>query len=85
MAKALSANATSARPPFSEQQIPLELFERMRAENLARWPTGAEVDLEDAVAYHQSLPLHKQLAWVRIGSPGWRFSHASARSRCSSS
>ena len=64
MGKALSAKTTQTRPPFSEQQIPLELFERMRAENLARWPTGAEVDLEDAVAYHQKLPRHKQLAWV---------------------
>jgi methylaspartate mutase epsilon subunit len=59
-----SAKATQTRPPFSERQIPLDLFERMRAENLARWPTGAEVDFEDAVAYHQSLPRHKQLAWV---------------------
>ncbi|MFQ5936595.1 MAG: methylaspartate mutase subunit E, partial [Acidiferrobacterales bacterium] len=50
--------------PFCERQIPEDVFQRMRAENLARWPTGTEVDLDDAVAYHQDLPKHKQLAWV---------------------
>lgn len=64
MAKALSSSKTSAHLPLSEQQIPPERFERMRRENLARWPTGAEVDLAEAIAFHQSLPKHKQLAWV---------------------
>ena len=36
----------------------------MRKENLARWPTGAEVDFEAAVERHKSLPPHKQLARV---------------------
>jgi methylaspartate mutase epsilon subunit len=36
----------------------------MRRVNLARWPTGAEVDIAAAVAFHKSLPKHKQLGWV---------------------
>ncbi len=50
--------------PFSSEQIPQELFTKLREENLARWPTGAEVDLDEAVYYHQSLPDHKRLPWV---------------------
>jgi methylaspartate mutase epsilon subunit len=50
--------------PLSAAQIPADDFARMRAENLARWPTGAEVDLDEAVAFHKSLPKHKQLGWV---------------------
>ncbi len=50
--------------PLSAEQIPGELFARLREENLARWPTGAEVDLDEAVEYHQSLPDHKRLPWV---------------------
>ncbi len=50
--------------PLSAEPIPDELFARLRAENLARWPTGAEVDLDEAVDYHLSLPNHKRLPWV---------------------
>jgi methylaspartate mutase epsilon subunit len=50
--------------PFSERRIPDEVFERMRRENLARWPTGAGVDFDAAVARHHALPKHKQLGWV---------------------
>lgn len=50
--------------PLSAEQIPGDLFARLRAENLARWPTGAEVDLTEAVEYHLSLPNHKRLPWV---------------------
>lgn len=55
---------STKRAPFSQRQIPLDEFERLRIENLARWPTGAEVDLDEAVAYHQALPEHKRLAPV---------------------
>ena len=34
----------------------------MRAANLARWPTGAAVDFDEAVAFHHAQPPHKQLA-----------------------
>ena len=53
-----------ARLPLAADQIPRDEFERMRRENLARWPTGAEVDFNEAVAYHQSMPAHKRLPTV---------------------
>jgi methylaspartate mutase epsilon subunit len=40
------------------------VFQAMRRENLARWPTGADVDFGAAVERHRALPRHKQLAWV---------------------
>ena len=49
---------------LSAAAIPADDFANMRTENLARWPTGAEVDLEEAVEFHKSLPEHKQLGWV---------------------
>jgi len=54
----------SATLPLSADPIPEDVFARMRRQNLARWPTGAEVDLDEAVAFHRALPQHKQLAWV---------------------
>ena len=53
-------NASS--PPLSEAAIPDDAFHRMRAANLARWPTGASVDFDEAVARHHALPPHKRLA-----------------------
>lgn len=50
--------------PFSAEAIPAEVFADLRRDNLARWPTGAEIDLDEAAAYHRSLPDHKNLAWV---------------------
>ncbi|MFQ5995216.1 MAG: methylaspartate mutase subunit E [Acidiferrobacterales bacterium] len=64
MTKPLSAKAKATSTPLTADQIPEDLFKRMRQQNLARWPTGAEVNLADAVSYHQSLPKHKQLGWV---------------------
>jgi methylaspartate mutase epsilon subunit len=49
-------------PPLSEAAIPADLFRRAREANLARWPTGAGVDLDAAVARHKALPPHKRLA-----------------------
>ncbi|HEY5700738.1 MAG TPA: methylaspartate mutase subunit E, partial [Gammaproteobacteria bacterium] len=49
---------------FASAQIPGALFDELRRENLARWPTGAEVDLEEAAAYHHALPEHKRLGPV---------------------
>ena len=54
-------NAPSApelKPPLSQQRIPEDVFAGMRRENLARWPTGRDVDLDEAVALHQALPQH---------------------------
>ncbi|MGQ0526357.1 MAG: methylaspartate mutase subunit E [Betaproteobacteria bacterium] len=50
--------------PLSAARIPDDVFAHMRRENLARWPSGAEVDFDAAVARHQALPRHKQLGWV---------------------
>ncbi len=50
--------------PLSSAQIPEDLFMAMRSENLARWPTGAQVDLAEAVSYHHDLPRHKRLGLV---------------------
>lgn len=50
--------------PLSAARIPDDVFSHMRRENLARWPSGAEVDFDAAVARHQALPRHKQLGWV---------------------
>ena len=51
-------------PELTGGPIAWDEFARMRRENLARWPTGAEVDIEEAVAYHKSMPAHKSLAAV---------------------
>ncbi|MGL5088576.1 MAG: methylaspartate mutase subunit E [Cetobacterium sp.] len=39
-----------------------EEFFKMREEVLKQWPTGEEVNLEEAVAYHKNLPDHKNFA-----------------------
>jgi methylaspartate mutase epsilon subunit len=59
-----AAPAEATRPPFSAACIPDDVFAAMRRENLARWPTGAEVDLDEAVDFHRSLPAHKNLSSV---------------------
>lgn len=58
----LAPDAT--RAPLSQARIPDAVFAQMRRDNLARWPTGTEVDFAQAVERHRSLPPHKQLAWV---------------------
>lgn len=59
-----AARAEGARLPLSAERIPDEAFERMRRENLARWPTGAEVDIDEAVEFHRALPAHRNLSAV---------------------
>ena len=51
-------------PPFGAARIPEDEFLSMRRQNLARWPTGAEVDVDEAAEYHRGLPPHKQLGAV---------------------
>ncbi len=53
-----------SQPPLSENRIGDDEFTRMREDNLARWPTGAEVDFDEAATYLKTLPDHKNLAWV---------------------
>ena len=31
-------------------------FEQLRKEVLTQWPTGKDVDLQEAVEYHKSMP-----------------------------
>ncbi len=38
------------------KRISDEEFSKLRQEVLAQWPTGKEVDLEEAVAYHKAMP-----------------------------
>ena len=56
--------AEPVAPDLSDRPIPWEAFDRLRRDNLARWPTGAAVDLDEAVAFHQSLPDRKRLSPV---------------------
>lgn len=51
-------------PPFEAAQIPEDEFLAMRRRNLSRWPTGSEVDLDEAAEFHRGLPPHKQLGAV---------------------
>lgn len=57
-------SALETRRPLSQERIPDDVFEAMRRENLARWPTGKEVVLEEAIELHKRLPRHKRLAYV---------------------
>jgi methylaspartate mutase epsilon subunit len=72
MAVALELKQKSA--PLSDAQIPRDEFPEMRRRNLARWPTGAEVDLDEAVAFHLAVPQHKRL--------GFAMRKAAAERRC---
>jgi methylaspartate mutase epsilon subunit len=70
----LAVKSRETRAPVSQREIAADDFAIMRKENLARWPTGALVDFDAAVARHKSLPRHKQLAHV--------FREAEASGRC---
>jgi len=59
-----AASLPERKLPLSARRIPDDAFAAMRRENLARWPTGRDVDLDEAAALHQALPKHKRLAWV---------------------
>lgn len=58
------ATPETTRMLLSEARIADDVFDDMRRANLARWPSGADVDFDQAVALHKSLPRHKQLGWV---------------------
>src|SRR5688500_6353391 len=59
-----TSTGTAPRMALAEARIPADAFAAMRRENLARWPTGKDVDFEAAVERQKSLPRHKQLAAV---------------------
>ncbi len=39
-----------------------DAFDAMRKEVLNQWPTGKEVNFEESVKYHETIPVHKQFA-----------------------
>ncbi len=41
---------------IQNKRIPEGEFQRLRQEVLAQWPTGKDVNLEEAVAYHKAMP-----------------------------
>jgi methylaspartate mutase epsilon subunit len=45
--------------PMRREKIDENEFLKMRSQVLSQWPTGGEVDLEDAVEYQRNLPEHK--------------------------
>ncbi len=47
-----------------QKRIDEDVFMKMRQEVLSQWPTGKEVDLEEAVAYQKSLPEGKNFTKV---------------------
>ncbi|HEX2116121.1 MAG TPA: methylaspartate mutase subunit E [Alphaproteobacteria bacterium] len=49
---------------LTQAQIPRDVFDRLRRENLARWPTGGDVDLAQAIERHKSMPRHRNLAYA---------------------
>jgi methylaspartate mutase epsilon subunit len=61
---ATSLPLDSSQPRLTQTKIPGDVFDRMRRENLARWHTGAEVDIAQAVERHKSMPRHKNLAYA---------------------
>ena len=44
---------------LQNKRIPDDEFYAIREEVLKQWPTGAEVDLDEAIEFHKSMPDHK--------------------------
>ena len=55
---------------IQNKRIPEAEFEALRSEVLTQWPTGKDVNLEEAVAYHKSMPesriFSKKLARAKV-------------------
>ena len=47
---------------IQNKRIPEGEFNRLRQEVLTQWPTGKDVDLEEAVAYHKAMPASRLFA-----------------------
>jgi methylaspartate mutase epsilon subunit len=70
-------------PKVKQKRLDEDWFLEWRKEILSSWPTGKEVDLDEAVAYHKSMPDSKNfgkltakvckegksLLWPRAGTP----------------
>ena len=41
---------------IQNKKIPEDVFRQMRQEVLTQWPTGKDVDLQEAVDYHKAMP-----------------------------
>ena len=50
--------------PYQDKLIDEEVFSKERQKVLSMWPTGKEVEFEEAIAYHKSLPDHKNFGKV---------------------
>ena len=44
--------------------MPEDEFLKKHEQVISVWPTGKEIDLEEAVAYNKSLPKHKNMNWM---------------------
>jgi len=47
---------------IQNKRIPDAEFEALRKEVLTQWPTGKEVDLDEAIAYHKAMPKEKSFS-----------------------
>jgi len=47
---------------MNDRRMKADLFEKLRAEALATWPTGAEVDLEEAFAHQEAIPTSRRFS-----------------------
>ena len=47
---------------IQNKRIPEGEFMALRQEVLRQWPTGKEVDLEEAVAYHKAMPASRNFS-----------------------
>ena len=41
---------------IQNKRIPDDVFYKLRQEVLTQWPTGKDVNLEEAIAYHKAMP-----------------------------
>ena len=49
---------------LENKPLPIDVFEAERSQVLAQWPTGAGVDLREAMAYQKAIPEGKRFATV---------------------
>ena len=52
---------------IQNKRIPDAEFEALRQEVLTQWPTGKDVNLEEAIAYHKAMPEYR--SFPRSWSP----------------